>query len=121
MLLQTLLEQVVIDAINRALCQKGDFPQTLRANIATVVLQDEALSPEIRDERLNKLQKELIAEAAKTVSVSRMPMYQADLTAVQNAFMNVLKKSRKRSFDRDSGTFLPVGAQSEIHGKAGVG
>ena len=34
-------------------------------------------------------------EAAKTVSVSRMPMYQADLTAIQNTFMNVLKEIKK--------------------------
>ena len=35
--------------------------------------------------------REAITETAKTVSVSRMPMYQADLTAIQNAFTNVLK------------------------------
>ena len=57
---ETVLEQVVIDAINRVLCQKDDFLQTLRANIATVVLQGDALSPEVIDERLNKLQKELL-------------------------------------------------------------
>ena len=57
---ETLLEQVVIDAINRVLCKKDDFQQTLRANIATVVLQGDALSPEVIDERLNKLQKELL-------------------------------------------------------------
>ena len=51
---------MVIDAINRVLCQKDDFLQTLRANIATVVLQGDALSPEVIDERLNKLQKELL-------------------------------------------------------------
>lgn len=56
----TLLEQVVIDAINRVLCQKDGFPQTLRANIATVVLQGDTISPEVIDERLNKLQKELL-------------------------------------------------------------
>ena len=39
--------------------------------------------------------KDAIVEAAKTVSVSRMPMYQADLTAIQNAFMNVLKEIKK--------------------------
>lgn len=60
---ETLLEQVVIDAINRVLCQKDDFLQTLRANIATVVLQGDVLSPEVIDERLNKLQKELIKKA----------------------------------------------------------
>ena len=57
---ETLLEQVVIDAINRVLCQKDDFLQTLRANIATVVLQGDVLSPEVIDERLSKLQKELL-------------------------------------------------------------
>lgn len=57
---ETLLEQVVIDAINRVLCQKDDFLQTLRANIATVVLQGDALSPEVIDEQLNRLQKELL-------------------------------------------------------------
>lgn len=57
---ETLLEQVVINAINRVLCQKDDFLQTLRANITTVVLQGDALSPEVIDERLNKLQKELL-------------------------------------------------------------
>lgn len=39
--------------------------------------------------------REAITEAAKTVSVSRMPMYQADLTAIQNAFTNVLKEIKK--------------------------
>mgnify|MGYP003281195965 FL=1 len=57
---ETLLEQVVIDAINRVLCQKDDFLQTLQANIATVVLQGDVLSPEVIDERLSKLQKELL-------------------------------------------------------------
>ena len=40
--------------------------------------------------------REAITEAAKTVNVSRMPMYQADLTAIQNAFMNVLKEIKKK-------------------------
>lgn len=51
---------MVIDAINRVLCQKDDFLQTLRANSATVVLQGDVLSPEVIDERLSKLQKELL-------------------------------------------------------------
>ncbi|MCI8283910.1 MAG: hypothetical protein HFE90_01390 [Firmicutes bacterium] len=36
--------------------------------------------------------KAVIAEAAKTISVSKMPIYQADLTAMQNTFTNVLKE-----------------------------
>ena len=51
---------MVLQAINRVLCRKDDFLQTLLANIATVVLQGDALSPDVIDERLNKLQKELI-------------------------------------------------------------
>ena len=39
--------------------------------------------------------REAITEAAKTVSVSRTPMYQADLTAIQNTFLNVLKEIKK--------------------------
>lgn len=54
------IEQVVIEAINRVLCQKDDFLQKLRANIATVVLRGDALSPEVIDERMHKLQKELL-------------------------------------------------------------
>ena len=50
----------MVDAINRVLCKKDDFLQTLRANIATVVLQGDTLSPEVIDERLSKLQKELL-------------------------------------------------------------
>lgn len=50
----------MVDAINRVLCKKDDFLQTLRANIATVVLQGDPLSPEVIDERLSKLQKELL-------------------------------------------------------------
>lgn len=50
----------VLTAMSRLLCRKDDFLQTLRANIATVVLQGDALSPEVIDERLNKLQKDLL-------------------------------------------------------------
>lgn len=39
--------------------------------------------------------REAITEAVKTVSISRMPMYQADLTAIQNTFLNVLKEIKK--------------------------
>jgi len=65
---------VVVDAINRVLCKKDDFLQTLRANIATVVLQGDALSPEVIDERLNKLQKELLKKVSLPPSQSLMMM-----------------------------------------------
>jgi site-specific DNA recombinase len=57
---EELLKDVVLQAINRVLCRKDDFLQTLRANISTVVLQGDALSPDVIDERLNTLQKELL-------------------------------------------------------------
>ena len=57
---ETLLEQVVIDAINRVLCRKDAFLQTFRANIAMVFLRGDALTQEVIDERLSKLQKELL-------------------------------------------------------------
>lgn len=47
-------------AINQVLCKKNDFLQTLQANIAKVVLEGDTLSPEIIDERLQRLQKELL-------------------------------------------------------------
>ena len=55
----------MLDAINRVLCQKDDFLQTLRSNIATVVLQGDVLSPEVIDERLSKLQKELLNKVSQ--------------------------------------------------------
>ncbi len=60
---ETLLEQVVIDAINRVLCQKNDFLHKLQANIAIVVRQGDTLSPNGIDERLRQLQKELVEKA----------------------------------------------------------
>ena len=45
------------------LCQKDDFLQTLQTNIATVVRQGDSLSPEVIDERLRDLQKELVKKA----------------------------------------------------------
>lgn len=60
---ETLLEQVAIDAINRVLCEKDDFLKTLQANIATMVRQGDTLSPEVIDERLRELRKELLKKA----------------------------------------------------------
>ena len=60
---ETLLEQVVIDAINQVLCQKNDFLQKLQVNIATVVRQGDTPSLEGIDERLRELQKELVKKA----------------------------------------------------------
>ena len=53
----------MIQAINQVLCQKDDFLQTLQTNIATVFKQGDSLSPEVIDERLRDLQKELVKKA----------------------------------------------------------
>ena len=57
------LKEVVVDAINQVLCKKDDFLKTLQANIATVIKQGDTLSPEVIDERLRELQKELVKMA----------------------------------------------------------
>ena len=60
---EELLKEVALQAINQVLCQKDDFLQTLQTNIATVVKQGDTLSPEVIDERLRELQKELLKKA----------------------------------------------------------
>lgn len=63
MVKETLLEQITLDAINQVLCEKDDFLKTLQTNIATVIRQGGTLSPEVIDERLQELQKELLKKA----------------------------------------------------------
>lgn len=58
-----MLEQVVINAINQVLCEKDGFLKTLQANIAIVIRQGDTLSPEVIDERLRELQKDLLKKA----------------------------------------------------------
>ncbi|MDY6316359.1 MAG: recombinase family protein [Oribacterium sp.] len=57
------LQEVVIQAINQVLCKKNDFLKALQTNIATVIKQGDTLSPEVIDERLRELQKELLKKA----------------------------------------------------------
>jgi site-specific DNA recombinase len=60
---EVLLKEVAIEAINQVLCKKDDFLNTLQTNIATVIKQGDTLSPEVIDERLPELQKELVKKA----------------------------------------------------------
>ena len=60
---ETLLEQVAIDAINRALCDKDDFLKYLQVIVAAVITQGENPSPEVIDKRLRELQRELLQKA----------------------------------------------------------
>ena len=57
------MEQITLDAINQVLCEKDDFLKTLQTNIATVIRKGDTLSPEVIDERLQELQKELLKKA----------------------------------------------------------
>ena len=56
-------KEAVVEAINQVFCKKDDFLKTLQANIATVIKQGDTLSPEVIDERLRELQKELVKMA----------------------------------------------------------
>lgn len=60
---ETILEQVVVDAINQVLCEKNDFLKTLQANMKTTITDQSTLSPEVIDTRLRDLQKELLKKA----------------------------------------------------------
>ena len=57
------LEQAALDAVNRVLCQKTDFLQTLEANVAAVIRKGDAQSAEAIDARLHDLQIELLNKA----------------------------------------------------------
>ena len=61
---EAVLEQVALDAINRTLCQKTDYLDTLQSNIAAVI-QGEVLSPDVIDTRLRELQQELLKKASQ--------------------------------------------------------
>ena len=60
---EELLKEVVLQAVNQVLCKKDDLLNTLQTNIATVIKQGDTLSPEVIDERLRELQKELVKKA----------------------------------------------------------
>ena len=60
---EEVLKEVAIEAINQVLCKKDDFLKALQTNIATVIKQGDTLSPEVIDERLRELQKELVKMA----------------------------------------------------------
>ena len=57
------MQNVALQAINRVLCQKDDFLETLQSNIAAVITQSDILPTAIIDERLNNLQRELLKKA----------------------------------------------------------
>ena len=74
---ETILEQVVIDAINQVLCQKNDFLKTLQSNMKTTITDCDTLSPEVIDTRLHDLQKELLKKANQSADYDaiELPQY----------------------------------------------
>ena len=62
---EELLQNVALQAINRVLCKKDDFLKTLQSNITAVITQSDTLSPEVIDERLHDLQRELLKKAMR--------------------------------------------------------
>ncbi len=83
---ETLLEQVVLDAINRVLCRKKKFLKTLQENIASVIVHGDKPSPEVIEKRLEVLQKELLKKANQ----------KADYNAIADEILR-LRNIRKQS------------------------
>ena len=81
-----LLQNVALQAINRVLCKKDDFLKTLQSNITAVITQSDTLSPEVIDERLHDLQRELLKKANR----------KEDYDAIANEIIR-LKDMRKQS------------------------
>ena len=83
---ETILEQVVIDAINQVLCQKNDFLKTLQSNMKTTITDRGSLSPEVIDARMKELQRELLKKANQS----------ADYDAIADEILR-LRDMRKQS------------------------
>ena len=83
---ETILEQVVIDAINQVLCQKNDFLKTLQSNMKTAITDRDSLSPEVIDARMKELQRELLKKANQS----------ADYDAIADEILR-LRDMRKQS------------------------
>ena len=71
---------------NRILCKKDDFLKTLQSNITAVITQSDMLSPEVIDERLHDLQRELLKKVNQ----------KEDYDAIANEIIR-LKDMRKQS------------------------
>ena len=80
------MQNVALQAINRVLCKKDDFLKTLQSNITAVITQSDTLSPEVIDERLHDLQRELLKKANQ----------KEDYDAIANEIIR-LKDMRKQS------------------------
>jgi len=66
------IEQVVLKAINQALCDKGSFLTTLRDNIATVISCESDKELADIDKRLEELQTELLKLATSNADYEKV-------------------------------------------------
>ena len=86
------------------LCQKDDFLQTLQTNIATVVRQGDSLSPEVIDERLRDLQKELVKKANQ----------KDDYDAIADEILRLREMRKQAEVDSVVKPFYPFDAYNPI-------
>ena len=101
------LEQVLVKAINRTLCDKDDFLEILRKNIETVLSQgnDQALAD--IDRRLKELQAELFKLATSNADYEKLGN---EIYRLRDEKQKVLMESANRDEVKkriaDMGTFL---------------
>lgn len=105
--LESTIEQVLVTAINQALCDKDTFLSTLRDNIATVINRENDQTLADIDKRLEELQMELLKLASSNADYEKVgdEIYrlrdQKQELQVENASRDELKKRMA-----DMSTFL---------------
>ena len=105
--LESTIEQVLVTAINQALCDKDAFLSTLRDNIATVINRENDQTLADIDKRLEELQMELLKLASSNADYEKVgdEIYrlrdQKQELQVENANRDELKKRMA-----DMSTFL---------------
>lgn len=105
--LESTIEQVLVTAINQALCDKDTFLSTLRDNIATVINRENDQTLADIDKRLEELQMELLKLASSNADYEKVgdEIYrlrdQKQELQVENANRDELKKRMA-----DMSTFL---------------
>ena len=103
----TSIEQVLVSAINQALCDKDTFLSTLRDNIATVINRESNRALADIDKRLEELQTELLKLATSNADYDKVGdeihrlRDQKQKMQVENANRDELKKRMA-----DMSTFL---------------
>lgn len=105
--LENTIEQVLVTAINQALCDKNTFLSTLRDNIATVINRENDQTLTDIDKRLEELQTELLKLATSNANYDKVGdeifrlRDQKQKLQVENANRDELKKRMA-----DMSTFL---------------